>query len=182
METTKNDFSPYEKTFFNKMSNYIGEPIYFFGSIQRCDYFPGLSDIDIDIFTFDEKTTLMKLQKFLDMDKSDFKKFVYKIDKKGNKINEVVVGYKTKYIDTENSLTVEISVFNEKYKETILTEHKSKFNLPFYITWFLMFLKVLHYNLGILPIYYYSLIKKIITNTFYDGNKSEFVVIDIDKQ
>ena len=71
--------------------------------------------------------------------------------------------------------------FNEKYKESVLNEHKSKFNLPFYITWFLMFLKVLHYNLGILPIYYYSLIKKIITNKFYDDNKSEFVVVDIGK-
>ncbi len=180
METTKNDLSHYEKIFFDKMSNYIGEPIYFFGSIQRSDYFPGLSDIDIDIFTFDEKTTLIKLQKFLDMDKNDFKKFVYKIDKNNNK-NEVVIGYKTKYIDTKNSLTIEISVFNEKYKETVLKEHRSKFNLPFYITWFLIFLKVLHYNLGILPIYYYSLIKKTITNKFYDGNKSEFVVVDIDK-
>jgi hypothetical protein len=85
----------------------------------------------------------------------------------------------TKYIDTENSLTVEISVFNEKYKEVILNEHRSKFNLPFYITWILMFLKVLHYNLGILPIYYYSLIKKTLTNTFYDGNKSEFVVVEL---
>jgi predicted nucleotidyltransferase len=179
METTKNDFSPYEKAFFNKMTNYIGEPLYFFGSIQRSDYFPGLSDIDIDIFTFDEKTTLIKLEKFLDMEPSDFKKFVYKIDKKNNKGNEIVVGYKTKYIDTGNSLTVEISVFNEKYKETILTEHRSKFNLPFYITWFLMFLKVLHYNLSILPIYYYSLIKKTITNKFYDGNKSEFVVVEL---
>lgn len=178
METTKNDLSHYEKIFFDKMSNYIGEPIYFFGSIQRSDYFPGLSDIDIDIFTFDEKTTLIKLQKFLDMDKNDFKKFVYKIDKNNNK-NEVVIGYKTKYIDTKNSLTIEISVFNEKYKETVLKEHRSKFNLPFYITWFLIFLKVLHYNLGILPIYYYSLIKKTITNKFYDGNKSEFVVVEL---
>ena len=175
METTKNDFSPYEKTFFNKMSNYIGEPIYFFGSIQRVDYFPGLSDIDIDIFTFDEKTTIIKLQKFLNMESSDFKKFVYKMDK----TNQIITGYKTKYIDIENSLTVEISVFNEKYKETILTEHKSKFDLPFYITWILIFLKVLHYNLGILPIYYYSLIKKTITNKFYDDNKSEFVVVEL---
>ena len=101
METTKNDFSPYEKTFFNKMSNYIGEPIYFFGSIQRCDYFPGLSDIDIDIFTFDEKTTLIKLQKFLNMESSDFKKFVYKMDK----TNQIITGYKTKYIDI-NILTL----------------------------------------------------------------------------
>ena len=178
METTKNDFSPYEKTFFNKMSNYIGEPIYFFGSIQRVDYFPGLSDIDIDIFTFDEKTTIIKLQKFLNMESSDFKKFVYKMDK----TNQIITGYKTNYIDIENSLTVEISVFNEKYKETILTEHKSKFDLPFYITWILIFLKVLHYNLGILPIYYYSLIKKIITNNFYDGNKSEFVVVELNNK
>ena len=42
-----------------------------------------------------------------------------------------------------------------------------------------MFLKVLHYNLGILPIYYYSFIKKTITNNFYDGNKSEFVVVEL---
>ena len=178
METTKNDFSTYEKTFFNKMSNYIDETIFFFGSIQRFDYFPGLSDIDIDIFTFDEKTTIIKLQKFLNMESSDFKKFVYKMDK----TNQIITGYKTKYIDIENSLTVEISVFNEKYKETILTEHKSKFDLPFYITWILIFLKVLHYNLGILPIYYYSLIKKIITNNFYDGNKSEFVVVELNNK
>jgi predicted nucleotidyltransferase len=67
METTKNGLSPYEKTFFDKMRNYISLPIYFFGSVQRPDYFPGLSDIDIDIFTFDEKTTIIKLQKFLNM-------------------------------------------------------------------------------------------------------------------
>lgn len=178
METTKNGLSPYEKTFFDKMSNYISEPIYFFGSIQRSDYFTGSSDIDIDIFSIDEKGIIIKLQQLLDMDKSEFKKFVYKIDKNNNK-NDVVIGYKTKYIDTNNSLTVEISVFNEKYKESVLKEHKSKFNLPFYITWFLMFLKILHYNLGVLPIYYYSLFKKFLTNACYDGNKSEFVVIDI---
>jgi predicted nucleotidyltransferase len=178
METTKNDLSPYEKSFFNKMSNYIGEPIYFFGSIQRSDYFPSLSDIDIDIFTFDEKSTIMKLQKILNMESVDFKKFVYKIDTIDNG-NNFVVGYKTKYIDTKNSLTVEISIFNEKYKQAVLKEHISKFNMPFYITWFLIFLKVLHYNLGILPIDYYSLIKKSVTNTFYDGNNSEFVVVEL---
>jgi hypothetical protein len=96
---------------------------------------------------------------------------------KGNDI--VVVGYKTKYIDIENSLTVEISIFNEKYKEAVLEEHNGKLNMPFYITWILIFLKVLHYNLGILPIYYYSLIKKKVTNQFFDGNKSEFVVVEL---
>jgi hypothetical protein len=42
----------------------------------------------------------------------------------------------------------------------------------------LIILKVLHYNMGILPIYYYSLFKKYITNNLYDGNTAEFFVFD----
>ena len=96
-----------------------------------------------------------------------------------NKTNIIIPGYKSKYINEANKLTVEISIYDEKYKEQILNEHKSKFNLPLYITIVLNFLKVLHYNLGILPIYYYSRYKKFLTNTCYDNNKSEFVIIDL---
>ena len=51
METTKNKLTPYEKDFFDKLRNYIDKPIYFYGSIQRDDYLPQASDIDIDIFS-----------------------------------------------------------------------------------------------------------------------------------
>ena len=77
------------------------------------------------------------------------------------------------------NLNVEISVYNDKYKEEILKEHKSKFNLLIHITIILIFLKFLHYNLGILPIYYYSKFKKLITNDYYDNNKAEFAILDI---
>jgi predicted nucleotidyltransferase len=175
METTKNELSSYEQNFFHNLKNYIDKTIYFYGSIQRDDYFPQLSDIDIDIFSDNINSTLNLLQNFLNCNKNEFKKSLYKM----NKTNIIIPGYKSKYINEANKLTVEISIYDDKYKEQILNEHKSKFNLPLYITIVLIFLKVLHYNLGILPIYYYSRYKKFLTNTCYDNNKSEFVIIDL---
>ena len=51
METTKNEMSPYAKQFFDKLSKYLDNKFYFYGSIQRLDYFPEYSDIDADLFT-----------------------------------------------------------------------------------------------------------------------------------
>ena len=178
METTKNKLSPFEKVFFQKLSEYLGEPIYFYGSIQRDDYFPQLSDIDIDIFSYNEKDTILKVQNYLDLEKSDIKKFVYKIDK----TNVLVTGYKTRYKDEKHKLSLEIAVYNEIFKDAILTEHKSKFTMPYHIIVMLIFLKILHYNLSILPVFYYSKFKKIVTNDLFDGNKSEFVVVELDRR
>jgi hypothetical protein len=174
MEHTKNELSPYEKIFFDQLKNHIDKPIYFYGSIQRYDYFPQLSDIDIDIFTDNIDSTISKVNHFLNINKNSFKKSFYKMDK----TNKVIPGYKYKYIDSLNSLTVEMSLYDEKYKQDILVEHISKFDLPFYISFILIILKFLHYNMGILPIYYYSLCKKYVTNNLYDGNKAEFFVFD----
>ncbi len=174
METTKNKLTPFENDFFNKLRNYIDKPIYFYGSIQRPDYFPQKSDIDIDIFSNNIESTLYLLQNFLNISKDSFKKSLYKMDKS----NIIIPGYKSKYVDEYNSLIVEISVYEEKYKEEILREHQSKFIVPFYITILLVVLKILHYHLGILPIFYYSRFKKYITN-FCDNNKAEFVIIDV---
>ena len=178
METTKNDLSQFEKVFFQKLSEYLSEQIYFYGSIQRADYFPQLCDIDIDIFSHNEKDIVLKLQNYLNLDRGDIKQFVYKIDK----TDVLVSGYKTIYKDNKNKLIVEIAVFNEKFKDAILTEHKSKFNMPDYIIYILIILKILHYYFSILPVFYYSMLKKILTNTLFDGNKSEFVVVELDKR
>lgn len=175
MEYTKNKLSNYEEQFFNKLKLYIEKPIYFYGSIQRYDYFPQLSDIDIDIFSDNINDTLYRLCNFLNTKKCDFKKSFYKMDK----TNKVIQGYKYKYIDNLNKLTIEMSIYDEKYKDDILKEHLSKINFPFYITCILIFLKILHYNMGILPIYYYSRLKKYLTNQLYDGNRAEFFVLDL---
>jgi hypothetical protein len=110
----------------------------------------------------------------LNVSKDSFKKSLYKMDK----TNVVIPGYKSKYIDDVNNLIVEISVYEEKYKEEILKEHQSKFRVPLYVTILLVVLKILHYHLGILPIFYYSRFKKYLTN-FCDNNEAEFVIIDL---
>lgn len=175
METTKNKLTSYEENFFNNLRDYLDTPLYFYGSIQRSDYKSQQSDIDIDIFSENENDTILKLQNLLNMDKRDFKRIVYKIDK----LNIVVYGYKAKYIDKKNKLTVEIGIFNIKYKNAVLYEHQSKFNLPYYLSLILIFFKFLHYDLCILPLAYYSKIKKFFINTCYDNNMSEFVTVDL---
>lgn len=175
METTKNKLSPYENDFFENLRNYIDKPIYFYGSVQRYDYFPQLSDIDIDIFTDNIGSTIILLQNFLNVNKEDINKSFYKVDKQ----NKVIPGYKIKYIDKNKHLQVEISLYEDKYKQIILLEHNSKNALPFYIIIPLIILKILYYKLEILPGYYYSKYKKMLTNYYYDDNKSDFFLINL---
>ena len=47
MESMNNNVSPETKKFLNEMSDYIGCKLYFYGSVQRADFFPEDSDIDI---------------------------------------------------------------------------------------------------------------------------------------
>ena len=78
METTKNELPQYAKQFFTKIGIYLDTPIYYFGSVQRDDYFPGLSDIDVAIFTDNNiKSLIIKLQTFLSKDYNEFKSFVF---------------------------------------------------------------------------------------------------------
>ena len=79
METTKNKLSPYASMFYNRLKNYLETSLYFYGSIQRNDYVPDKSDIDVDLFTENINSTITKMQHFLDVDKSKFKKFIYNL-------------------------------------------------------------------------------------------------------
>lgn len=175
METTKNKLTPYEEYFFNNLKYYLDVPLYFYGSIQRYDYKSQQSDIDVDIFTHNEKDTMLKLQNLLNIEKSEFKRIVYKI----HKLNVIVYGYKTKYVDKKNKLSIEFSIFNTKYKDAVLYEHQGKFNLPYYLSLILIIFKFLHYDLCILPLTYYRKIKKFFINNCYDNSESEFVSMDI---
>ena len=67
METTKNKMPEYNNIFFEKLKNYLDTKLYFFGSVQRPDYFQKGSDIDVAIFTDNIKSTVTKLQSFLNV-------------------------------------------------------------------------------------------------------------------
>jgi len=174
METTKNKLTEYQSNFFNKLGNYLDTKIYFYGSIQRNDYFPKSSDIDVDVFTDSIESTIIKLQHFLQLERTEFSKIVYRL----HKTNQVVYGYKVKYKDITNNFKTEISIYNEKDKESVLIEHNFKTKLPFYISFFLVILKNLYYNFGILPKNIYIYIKKIIMDTLLEGEDSEFITLN----
>jgi hypothetical protein len=175
METTKNEMPQYAKQFFLKLGFYLDTPLYYFGSVQRPDYFPNSSDIDVDLFTDNESSIMIKLQNFLGVEKIHFKKFVYKL----HKTKKMVYGHKVKYEDTDNNFFTEISIYNEKYKDDVLLEHNSKAILPFYVTILLIILKFFYYKLQILPEEIYEYFKKIIMNFMVEGQDVEFVNVSI---
>ena len=72
METTKNNLPPNVKKFFYNLSEYLDTKMLYFGSVQRSDYVPGKSDIDVDIFTDNENSIIGKMQHFLGVSKKDF--------------------------------------------------------------------------------------------------------------
>ena len=83
METTKNKLTSEQMKFFKKLSNYLDTKLYYYGSIQRKDYFPGTSDIDVCIFTNNNTETKYKMLSFLGLKKSEYKKIIYKLHQTG---------------------------------------------------------------------------------------------------
>ena len=177
MSNVKDKLTPFEKDFFNKLEIYLDIPIYFYGSILRDDYFPQMSDIDIDIFTDNEYSTINMIQNYLNLPNNSFKKCIYRLDKANT---TVIKGYKCKYINEDENLMVEIALYNEKNKQDILSEHHGKTaKIPFYISILLVIIKVLHYQLGILPFEYYRSYKNTLMDKCFRNNKPEFIITDV---
>lgn len=176
METTRNNLTYDEKKFFYKLSNYLDTKLYYFGSVQRGDYFPTSSDIDVDIFTENENNTIIKLMNFLNVERHEFKRFVWKLNNNNDKL---AYGYKIMYKNKENNFSVEFSIYNEKYKRYILYEHNDKKDLPLHATILLIIIKFLYYTFNILPSKWYIETKKFILSTLIFKKDDHFVVIDV---
>ena len=169
MESIKHKLTQSEQSFFENISEYIDKEIYFYGSIKRSDYIKGKSDIDIDIFTENENSTIQKLSNYLNIKKSEFRKIIYKTN------NTLVYGYKTKYKDINNKINVEISIYNEKYKSLVLYDHNNGCFLPFYISFALIIVKFFYYNLGIISENSYKICKQFLMNP---NNELRFILVD----
>jgi hypothetical protein len=86
-----------------------------------------------------------------------------------------------KYLDENNprmNFNVEFSIYNEKYKNGILHEHLKKTVLPFYATCMLIFLKILYYNLYLLPEKQFKYLKKKVLTFGIGLPDDQFVVLD----
>lgn len=157
-------FLPTQTSFFTALKNNIDDDIHFYGSIRRFDYLPGKSDIDVDLFTANEDSSLYKLCTFLNMGKDEFKKVVYKID------NRIVRGYKCKYENSAKHLSVEFSIYNHQYEELVKKQHDKANQLPFVMIWCLYIVKCCYYYLGILSPEVYVKIKHLLLHMSSERN------------
>ena len=123
MENIKNKIPDNINVFFNELSNYLDTPLLFYGSVQRSDYLPGHSDIDVAIFTDNISSMKSKLSNFLQNDKKLFEKFILRLK------NRVSFGYKLMYKSIENNIMIEFSIHDIKLKEYIIKKHIEKINL-----------------------------------------------------
>lgn len=177
MEITKNEMPLNAKIFFDKLSSYLNTKIYYFGSVQRLDYLPKSSDIDVDIFTDNEEQTKNYIMNFLGLKKYEFKKFVYRL----HQTNKLVYGHKVKYKEPQNNFAAEISIYNENDKYAVLKEHNSKMNIPIYASILLIIIKNLYYNFSLLSKPNYKYLKGLIINYMIEGKDVEFVTTEIPK-
>ena len=175
METTKQQLPESAKLFFDDLSRILETKILFFGSIQRDDYYPGDSDIDVDLFVENTYSTMSILQTYLHIPKEKFKKFVWKLYN-----GRVAYGYKVMYKQPEINFAVEFSIYDEKFKEDVLYEHKLKMKLPFYVSWLLMIWKFMFYKLKCVDKETFKIWKKRMLSTFIGLPEDIFVVLDED--
>ena len=171
MEDTKNRLTEKQKKFLDGLSDYLDTKLLYYGSIQRGDYIPGKSDIDIDIFTDNEASTIAKLQHYLKVSRDDFEKMIWRV-----KLSNVLTsGTKIKY--SNPFINAEFSIYNEKYKKYILKEHTNDFIIPYHCHILLKLLKYLYYELNILPKKYYSYLKRKIFSVGRGFEDDEFLVL-----
>lgn len=158
-----------QKKFFEELKQYIGKPLHFYGSIHRMDYFPGKSDIDIDIFTENEDSTITSLSSFLKIPKYKFRKTVYKVDDM-----HIVYGHKAKYEDKTKDINIELSVYNTSDQNTIVKEHDRCKILPIHLAILLYIIKFFFYKLPFISKEIYKQLKQWIMN----GNEWKFLELD----
>lgn len=143
-------------TLFRNFKNYMNEDnnIYVYGSVQRGDYFHGLSDIDISVFCDNEYSSMNKMQHFFRKEKSDFVKVAWILN--GN----TIYGYKLKYKVPEKNIKIEFAIFNKKFERIVLPHQKKTLSLPIFIFCLIYLLKVFYYIIPICSKETFRLLKR----------------------
>ena len=162
MEEIKERLTEQNYHFLKKFQEYIGSELIFFGSIKRCDFLQKYSDIDIAIISDNVENTLVKLKHFLNMDTQKIRKIFQKFPNTTN----IVHGYKTNYNDINNDLSLEIILYDEKYRTHVINSVNNINNFPFYITYILFIIKILYYKLNMISDKLFKYIKQLLMENY----------------
>ena len=175
MEDIRNRLTERNYYFLKRFQEYIGTELLFFGSIKRCDFLFNHSDIDIAIITDNIEETIIKLKHFLNIDNRKMRKIIQKFTKESN----IVYGYKTNYDDIDNKLSLEIVIYDKKYNKQVLKSINNTNNFPLYISYFLLFIKIIYYNLNIISKETFDFLKKNIIQNYLNQSPNNLISIKI---
>jgi len=181
----KNKLLEPEKQFLYELNNFMGVPIYLYGSILRGDYFSTKSDIDVAIFANDVLSAVNKLSIFLGINKSKIKVFKFESSHKDSCKKIKTVGYKTNYIlhieytpewheqffQRKTFKRFEISIYDLKDKSNVLNANIKHLNLSFSCSLKLFFIKLLYYYFYLHVDYYKKMKEHIMNNCNNYDNK-----------
>jgi predicted nucleotidyltransferase len=168
-----NNLSEKAKTFFYELQDYLDDhaELYYYGSVQRFDYFPGQSDIDIGILTDNEYSVMNKMQHFLKVGKKDFIKVAWKLN------GRYIYGYKLKYENPELNIIVEFAIFNNKFKNILIEEHYRTIDIPFFTAFLVLVLKFFYYIIPLLPTKVFAYLKRKLFNDNLGIKDSSYLTI-----
>ena len=178
METPKHPLTIQQSRFLSKVRSVLPEKLYFYGSILREDFLPGISDIDVLYFTKDNlKKTVDDLYRFLLQDTKKTRlqqlQFLYH----STETKKVISGYKIKYTSIDSGMVIEISFYEFPFKEMIMKEQLRKADIPVFVVYSMLILKVLAYKYRVLPENLFRWIKdRLFINM--SGIKNTFLPVD----
>lgn len=159
--------------FFQNFKNYMSEDtnIYVYGSVQRGDYFHGLSDIDISLFCENEYSAMNKMMHFLHKQKSNFVKVAWILN------GRTIYGYKLSYKVPQEKLKVEFAIFNKKFEDIVLPHQKKvTFELPVILLLLLYILKIFYYVIPVLSKSRFKLFKRKLFSLLSEKEPSYLVI------
>lgn len=180
MDEIKDRLGEYKYNFLTKLQNYLDTELLFYGSIKRTDYFKNSSDIDIIIITDNVKSVLFTVQQYLNINKSEIQKIFqqYNVKDKG-----IISGYKIKY--ENDNISFDLLIYDEKNREIVTQNINDINNLPFYMIFILYIIKLLYYELHLIPKSMYLYLKNSLffcyfnnKLCYYKKEKSLTIMID----
>jgi len=172
IEEIKGNLRECDYYFLKNIQQYVNTELYFYGSVTRFDYFPGKSDIDMIIITDNVDSIVKQLQNYLNVNRDAVEKTINYMDD----AKSISYAYKINYSNLDEKISLEIFVYDEKYKEKLIRNMEKKDNLPFYVVAILYIIKFITYEIKILNDEQFKYIKNLFINLYMRQTTQKFMV------
>ena len=176
LEEVKDKLTKNQYNYFLQIKEQIDLPLYFLGSITRCDYIKGKSDLDLEVFTDNFNSTILKMEYLFDFYQRKTKRnfIVFEIS------NIPISGYKYYFKDKQRDVSFDFTIYNKACQKTVLHHRIIEKNIPYLLSLFLVMIKILYYHLSIISNNNYSYIKKYFLR-LYNPEKSISTTLNQDE-